>query len=256
MTRYVAIANEKGGAGKTTTAVNLGAALREVGKRVLLVDLDARADLTLNLGIHLGQNDPSVYTLFTDDQVKPPEAIRMHGDTGLAVVPAERDLAAVEVLLGDLKPTERVQLVNEVLRRLGKDFEWVLIDCPPGLSRLVVAVMQCVDWILVPQQASFTALHGLRSLEQTIADIEHAGGRRPTQVYIVLTMTNRTLHSNRVEQQVRERFGRTVLQTAIPATVRIQEAPEFGLPITLYDPTGKGAEAYRALAQEVLSHAS
>jgi chromosome partitioning protein len=254
--RHVAIANEKGGAGKTTTAINLGAALGEAGERVLLVDLDARADLTLNLGVRLGPEAPSVYALMVDERQGVREVVRPVEEARVAVAPAERDLAAIEVLLGDLEPKERTALARGVLRRLGKGFDWVLIDCPPGLSRLVVAVMQCVDWVLVPQQCSFTALHGLRALEQTIEDIERAGGRRPPAVYVVLTMTTHTLHSAHVEEMVRARFGDAALRTTIPTTVRAQEAPEYALPLTVYDPRNKAAEAYRALAKEVLSHAS
>ncbi len=256
MPRYVAIANEKGGAGKTTTAINLAACLAEKGEAVLLVDLDARADLTLNLGLRLQPGQPSVYSLFVEEDADPQAVPVPIPETSLEVAPAERDLAAVEILLGRVTPKERVKTVKGVLERLGADYGWVLLDCPPGLSLLVVAVMQCVDAVLVPQQCSFTALHGLRALEQTIADIEGAGGRRPPVVNVVLTMTNRTLHSARMEESVRKRFGEAVFQTTIPATVRLQEAPEFGLPITLYDEEGKGAEAYRALAEEVLRRAS
>ncbi len=256
MPRTVAIANEKGGAGKTTTAINLAAALVELGERVLLVDLDARADLTLNLGLHLQPDQPSVYSLFAEPDTDPERVIVRVGETDLEVAPAERDLAAVEVLLGRLAPAERVKTVARVLKRLGREYDWVLLDCPPGLSLLVVAVMQCVDAVLVPQQCSFTALHGLRALEQTIADIERAGGRTPPVVNVVLTMTNRTLHSSRMEEAVRKRFGEGVLQTTIPTTVRLQEAPEYGLPITEYDDEGKGAKAYRDLAEEVVRRAS
>jgi chromosome partitioning protein len=254
--RIVAVANEKGGAGKTTTTLNLGAALAEVGERVLLVDLDARADLTLNLGVRLEPGAPSVYSLLADDQAKVGPVLREVEAARLKLAPAERDLAAVEVLLGEMGARERVRMLKGVLKRLGSGHDWVLIDCPPGLSRLVVAAIQCVDWVLVPQQCSFTALHGLRALEETLQDIERAGGRRPAQVYIVLTMATRTLHGRRVEEIVRGRFGEAVLDTVVPSTVRLQEAPEYGLPITVYDPESKGAEAYRALAQEVLSHAS
>jgi len=256
MPRCVAIANEKGGAGKTTTAANLGAALAEGGERVLLVDLDARADLTLNLGVHLQPDQPSVYSLFAEEGVGPQQVIRQLAEAKLHVAPSERDLAAFEVLLGRLAPAERVRRVHAVLGRLSRGYDWALVDCPPGLSLLVVAVMQCADAVLVPQQCSFTALHGLRALEQTISDIQRAGGRTPPVVDIVLQMTNRTLHSSRMEAAVRKRFGDAVLSTTIPATVRLQEAPEFGLPITLYDPEGKGAQAYRALAEEVKRRAS
>ncbi|HJN14607.1 MAG TPA: ParA family protein [Armatimonadota bacterium] len=256
MPRYVAVANEKGGAGKTTTTINLGAALAEVGEKVVLVDLDARADLTLNLGVRLAQDEPSVYTLFADESVKPSDVARKLEDPPLTIVPAERDLAAVEVLLGELDFVERSKQARGLLRRIGRGADWVLIDCPPGLSRLVVAVMECVDWVLVPQQCSFTALHGLRALEETLSDIEAAGGRRRPEVHIVLTMANRTLHSRRVDESVRGRFAEAVFETTIPATVRIQEAPEYALPIISYDPDGKGAEAYRNLAQEVISRAA
>ena len=256
MPRTVAVANEKGGAGKTTTTLNLGAALAETGERVLLVDLDARADLTLNLGVRLAGEEPSVYSLFADEKLAGKSVVRSLEEAGVAIAPAERDLAAVEVMLADLGPAERIALVKGVLRRAGRGFDWVLIDCPPGLSMLVVAVLQCVDWVLVPQQASFTALHGLRALEETLADIEASGGRRPPEVHIVLAMTNRTLHSRRVEEAVRERSGGAVFKTTIPTTVRLQEAPEYGVPVLNYDPAGKGAEAYRALAKEVLKRAS
>jgi chromosome partitioning protein len=256
MPHLIAIANEKGGAGKTTTAINLGAALAEVGEKVLLVDLDARADLTLNLGLRLQPEEASVYSLLLGDEASRGEIVRSVAETSVRVAPAERDLAAVEVLLGGEPPAERLKRVRAALAHLRRGHDWVLLDCPPGLSLLVVAVMQCVDEVLVPQQASFTALHGLRALEQTIADIERAGGRRPPTIRVVLTMTNRTLHCSRMEAAVRKRFGEAVLDATIPATVRLQEAPEYGVPITVYEPEGKGAEAYRALAKEMMRRAS
>ena len=245
------VANEKGGVGKTTTVAGLGAALAERGRRGLLVDHDPRADLTINLGVRLGSDDRSVYHLLAGEPVRPSPVHPIQGHPTLFVLPAERDLAAVETLLIQDPPRARVQRLAAVLRPLRREYEWVLCDCPPGLSSVVLALLQCVDGALIPQECSFTALHGLRALDETLQDLTRLGAATPRLVGIVLTMVRRTRHAERVAERVRARYGKLVCDATIPLTVRLQEAPEYGVPITEYDPRGPGAEAYRALAQEV-----
>jgi chromosome partitioning protein len=252
MGKLIAVVNEKGGVGKTTSTLNLGAAIAETGASVLLVDLDSRADLTLNLGVRLGEDQSSVYDALLDGTVSIADtAVPVMGGA-FSVVPCERDKAAAEVIYLQRSPETRQELLRTAFAGATRDFDWVLCDCPPGLSAITVALLQIVDGLIVPQACSFTALHGLRALEQTIQDIEGAGGMSPRIAGILLTMCRRTNHSRHIEEAVRQRYGSIVLKNTIPLTTRVQEAPEYGVPLTAYDPKGTATEAYRAAAAEVI----
>jgi len=249
----LAVTNEKGGVGKTTTVASLGGALAEAGRRVLLVDLDPRADLTINLGVRLAPEERSVYHLLAGGGQPASAVHHLLPEAPLFLLPAERDLAAMEALLLEEPPRARVKRLRALLRPFRSRYEWILLDCPPGLSSMVLALLQCVDGALIPQECSFTALHGLRALDETLADLRRLGARAPEIAGIVLTMMRRTRHAARVADQVRRRYGPLVCDTVIPLTVRLQEAPEYGMPITEYDGRGPAAQAYRALAEEVIA---
>lgn len=253
MGTLTAVVNEKGGVGKTTSTLNLGAAVAEMGASVLLVDLDSRADLTLNAGIRLADGQPSVYDALVDDTVSILDVAVPVVEGDLTVAPCERDKAAAEVIYLQQTPDARQKRLRLAFADAVERFDWVLCDCPPGLSAITVALLQVVDGLIVPQACSFTALHGLRALEQTIEDIQEAGGVSPRIAGILLTMCRRTNHSRHIEEAVRKRYGDLVLETTIPLTTRAQEAPEYGVPLTVYDPKGAATKAYQAAASEVMS---
>ena len=251
MGTLIAIVNEKGGVGKTTSTLNLGAALAETGASVLLVDLDSRADLTLNAGIRLNESQPSIYDVLINETVNMLDVALPVIEGGFSVIPCERDKAAAEVLYLQQTPEKRQQHLRGAFATAIENFDWILCDCPPGLSSITVALLQIVDGIIVPQACSFTALHGLRALEQTLHDI-HETGYTPHISGILLTMCRRTNHSQHIEASVRNRYGDIVLNSTIPLTTRAQEAPEYGMPLTTYDPKGPATEAYRNAANEVM----
>lgn len=253
MGTLIAIVNEKGGVGKTTSTLNLGAAIAETGASVLLVDLDSRADLTLNAGVRLAEGQASVYDVLVDDTVSILDTAVPVVAGGFSIAPCERDKAAAEILYQQSTPDLRQQRIRGAFADAAHHFDWVLCDCPPGLSAITVALLQVVSALIVPQACSFTALHGLRALEQTIQDIEETGRMSPHIAGILLTMCRRTNHSRHIEEAVRKRYGDRVLRTTIPLTTRAQEAPEYGVPLTIYDPKGTATDAYRAAAAEVIT---
>lgn len=251
MARIICVSNQKGGVGKTTTAINVGAALAEGGSNVLLVDLDPRADLSGYLGIV--PEGAGVYEALFDDGVQVADVVVQTDWFGLRVVPATIDLAAAEMLLVQRPARQRHGVVAEALAPVADSFDYVLLDSPPGLQLLAVAALAASREVLVPQQCSFLALHGLRQLSQSIeriradlkADLRICG--------IVMTMQDRrTVHNRQVIEMVREGFGELVMETVIPTTIRLQEAAAAGEPILAYEPQGAAAEAYRQLAKELI----
>ena len=248
----VAVVNEKGGVGKTTVAFNLAAALAQRGVNTLLVDCDPRADLTMTAGVTLRRDQPSLYDLLLDDAVPVDDVIIPLPGPNLAIIPAERDLAAIEVVWRDLDHAQWPAGLRRVFAHAKARYPIVLVDSPPGLSALTATLLRAVDTVLVPQQCSFTALYGLRELTVVLREIREVWGAAPDIFGIVVTMYRRTRHNAHIIEILRQRFGGAVFQTTIPFTVRLQEAPEYGLPIMDYDPANPAAEAFRQLAQEVL----
>jgi chromosome partitioning protein len=252
--RIVAIANQKGGVGKTTTSVNLGAALAELGLRVLVIDLDPQGNATTGLGIEARNFERSMYDVIMRD-ASLEDCIEPTSMKNLFVAPATIDLAGAEI---ELVPAFSRELkLKRAIETVIDDFDFVLIDCPPSLGLITVNGLAAADEVLVPIQCEYYALEGLSQLLRNVhlvASNLNAGLDVST---IVLTMYDaRTKLSDQVAGEVREHFGTRVCRVVIPRTVRLSEAPSFGQPITVFDPTSRGAIAYRELAKEVSGGAS
>lgn len=249
----IAIANQKGGVGKTTTTINLGAALAEQKKRVLLIDLDPQGNASTGLGIGHDKRDMTTYDLLSGD-VALSDAIQGTTVDGLDIVPATTDLSSVDLELID--NAKRSFLLAEVLRSdeaHSLAYDYILIDCPPSLNILTVNAMVAAHSIVVPLQAEFFALEGLSQLILTVRDVRQTANPDLRIEGITLTMyDSRNNLSLQVEDDARENMGDMVFKTVIPRNVRLSEAPSFAMPVLNYDSNSKGSAAYRALAQEVI----
>ena len=247
--RRFAIANQKGGVGKTTTAVNLGAALAELGYRVLVVDLDPQGNATTGLGINGRNLDSSIYDVILHD-VPIEDVIEPTSLRNLFVVPATIDLAGAEI---ELVPVFSRELrLKRALENVSQDFDFVLIDCPPSLGLLTVNGLAAAGEVVVPIQCEYYALEGLGQLLRNVALVQKNLNQSLELSAIVLVMYDaRTKLSDQVVQEVKSHFGDKVCRTIVPRTVRLSEAPSYGQPITAFDPTSRGAIAYRELAKEV-----
>lgn len=252
--RIMAIANQKGGVGKTTTAINLAAVLADLGYRVLLVDLDPQGNASTGLGIAPGNRHSTSYDLLLEHRPLR-DVAQVSSVPGIWVVPSNSDLASADIEL--VANEKRSFLLNDALRDpdLGTlDPEFVLIDCPPSLSLLTVNALVAADSVLVPLQSEFFALEGLSQLMLTIRDIRKSANPRLRIEGIVVTMVDsRNRLSQQVEADARENLGDLVFTTTIPRNVRVSEAPSFGLPVISYDPNSRGADAYRRLGQEIVA---
>lgn len=250
-TKVIAIINQKGGVGKSTTAVNLAAALGEMGKQVLLIDLDPQGNSSSGLGVEKNQIEHCIYDVLLD-QVPIEEVIIPDICEGLDIVPATINLAGAEVeLVSEMARENRLKDAVGVLR--GK-YDFVFIDCPPSLGLLTVNAFVAADKLLIPIQCEFYALEGVTKLLDSMKRVK--GLLNPSlDIYgVLLTMYDgRTTLSRQVVDEVRSYFGKTVFDTLIPRTVKLSEAPSYGMPITQYDPTGKGAQSYIDLAKEVIN---
>jgi chromosome partitioning protein len=247
--RIIAVANQKGGVGKTTTAVNLGAALAEVGYRVLVVDLDPQGNATTGLGVNGRDVQHSVYDMLLHD-VPFEDVIQATSLPNLFVVPATIDLAGAEI---ELVPVFSRELrLRRSLTAVRDDFDFVLIDCPPSLGLLTVNGLAAADEVIVPIQCEYYALEGLGQLVRNVSLVQanlNAGLEVST---IIMTMYDaRTKLAEQVVREVREHFGDRVCRNIVPRTVRLSEAPSYGQPIIVFDPSSRGAIAYRELAKEV-----
>jgi chromosome partitioning protein len=247
--RILAIANQKGGVGKTTTAVNLGAGLAELGYRVLVVDLDPQGNATTGLGINARNLQSSIYDAImnetpVEDCVEP-TAVR-----NLFVAPATIDLAGAEI---ELVPAFSRELkLRRALESLKSEFDYMLIDCPPSLGLLTVNGLAAADEVVVPIQCEYYALEGLGQLLRNVQLVQSNLNPKLEVSGIILTMYDaRTKLAEQVAQEVRDHFGPKVCRNLVPRTVRLSEAPSFGQPIIVFDPSSRGAIAYRELAKEV-----
>lgn len=246
----IAVANQKGGVGKTTTAVNLAASLAAVGKRILLVDLDPQGNATMGCGIDKhGLEKTSCDVLLGESQVR--DALVQAEAASLDVVPANSDLTAAEVGLMDMPMKDkRLQLALGAVRG---EYAFVIIDCPPSLNMLTVNALVAADGVIVPIQTEYYALEGLSALVQTIDQVRIARNPRLGILGILRTMHDpRNNLANEVSDQLLSHFGDKVFRTIVPRNVRVAEAPSHGLPVLRYDRASRGAIAYLALASELL----
>jgi len=250
--RVLAITNQKGGVGKTTTAINLGAALADLGEQVLIIDLDPQGNASTGLGVSARDRDNTTYELLHEDAPLS-SVVRSTGVDRLDIAPATTDLSSTDVELGTQE--NRVFLLKDALSAdTARDYDYILIDCPPSLSLLTVNALVACDAVLVPLQAEFFALEGLSQLMLTVRDVRETANPGLRIEGVVLTMYDqRNNLSQQVEADARATLGDLVLNTRIPRNVRLSEAPSFALPVLAYDPLSKGSQAYVELAEEIMA---
>ncbi len=250
--RVVALANQKGGVGKTTTTINLGAALAEVGKKVLVVDFDPQGGCSLGLGIEPGGLEESVYNALLDRNCAVEQVILKTQVPELELLPSNIDLSAAELML--VQEVAREQTLMRVLAPLRSAYDFILIDCPPSLGLLTINALTAADGVIVPLECEYYALRGMALLMDSIERIRERLNPRLQIDGILATMLDpRTLHSREVLARVEEAFGDRLFRTTIRKTIRFAEAPVVGEPILTYASNSPGAMAYRELAKEVMA---
>lgn len=249
--KVIAVANQKGGVGKTTTTINLGYSLSAAGKKVLCVDMDPQSNMTSGFGIDSSSINCTTYNILIEGKDIREAYIRLEDMSGITIVPSSIQLAGAEIELVPMLSRE-FRLKNSI-NEIKEDFDYILIDCPPSLGLLTINALTAADSILVPIQCEYYALEGLTQLMNTINLIKKNINHSLEIEGVVLTMFNaRTNLSIQVVDEVKKYFKGKVYGTIIPRNIRLGEAPSFGKPISLYDPHSKGAEAYEELAKELI----
>lgn len=251
--KIIAVANQKGGVGKTTTTINLSAALALSGRKVLVIDLDPQGNASTGLGVEQDSRKVTTYELLSGD-ASLDEAIQNTNFDNLLIVPATTDLSSADMEL--MANEKRSYLLHDALRQSSMDafgFDYILIDCPPSLNILTVNAMVSAHSVVVPLQSEFFALEGLSQLMLTLREVRQTANAELRIEGVVLTMYDKRNNlSQQVEADARENLGELVFKTVIPRNVRLSEAPSFALPVLHYDPLSKGSFAYKALAQEII----
>ncbi|MDT8368104.1 MAG: ParA family protein [Longimicrobiales bacterium] len=252
MARIIAIANQKGGVGKTTTAINLGASLAVAEQRTLVIDIDPQGNSTSGVGIEPRDRHQTIYDVLVNGEAIDACILkRVHFDR-LDLVPSTRDLVGAEIELVDR--AERETILREALREIDDRYDYILVDCPPSLGLLTLNTLTASDSVLIPIQCEFYALEGLSQLLNTVRLVQKGLNPKLDVEGVLLTMYDKRLNlSRQVAAEAREYFGAKVYRTRIPRNVRLAEAPSFGKPIVLYDALSAGAQAYLELAQELLA---
>jgi chromosome partitioning protein len=252
MSRVIAIANQKGGVGKTTTAINLGASLAVAEKKTLVIDIDPQGNATSGLGIESRETRPNIYDVLVDGRPISDVLLREVHFPYLDVVPASRDLVGAEIELVDAESRETI--LRKALEPIREKYDFILVDCPPSLGLLTLNTLTASDSVLIPIQCEFYALEGLSQLLSTVRLVQRGLNTDLEIEGVLLTMYDKRLNlSRQVADEAREYFGGRVYKATIPRNVRLAEAPSFGQPIVLYDVLSVGAQSYLALAREVLA---
>ena len=250
MGRIIAISNQKGGVGKTTTAINLSACLAEKGKKVLTIDMDPQGNTTSGLGIDKNEVENTSYELLLGETTIE-ETITKSVVDNLFVVPSERGLAGAEIEL--IGKDEREYILKKEVEKIKEDYDFIIIDCPPSLNTLTVNAMTTADSVIVPIQCEYYALEGLSELMYTIQLVKERLNNKLEIEGVVFTMyDSRTCLSLQVVENVKENIDKKIYKAIIPRNVRLAEAPSYGQPINIYAPKSAGADAYRNLADEVI----
>ena len=254
MGRIIAIANQKGGVGKTTTAINLSASLAEKGRKVLAIDMDPQGNMSSGLGLDKNSIDGTIYDMIIGE-ADVEEVIHKNTIENLDILPSNVDLSAVEIEMIDVENKEFV--VKNAIQKVRDNYDYVIIDCPPSLSLLTVNAMTTADSVLVPIQCEYYALEGLSQLIHTVELVKDRLNPILEIEGVVFTMYDaRTNLSLQVVENVKDNLEQNIYKTIIPRNIRLAEAPSFGTPINQYDPRSAGAESYMRLAEEVISRES
>lgn len=251
MGRIIAIANQKGGVGKTTTAINLSSCLAEKGKKVLSIDMDPQGNMTSGLGVDKDEISKTVYDLIIGE-ASIEDVICKGVSENLDILPTNIDLSAAEIELIGID--EKEYIIKKEVEKVKNDYDFIIIDCPPSLSMLTINAMTTADSVLVPIQCEYYALEGLSQLIHTIELVQERLNPGLSIEGVVFTMYDaRTNLSLQVVENVKDNLAQNIYKTIIPRNIRLAEAPSYGMPINQYDPKSAGAESYRLLAEEVIN---